>query len=107
MSSLEYHLIVFVKWQCSMRNKLIVIKKIFNCHDFFTIKMSCLYTLWLCGLPLSLSGLGDFDNLHAEQLDFRLAILQHLLGCGQHLPILGSDNRSDREILRLNILNLH
>ncbi len=81
-----------------MRNTLIVIKeKSLIVTISLPIKISCLFTLWLCGLPLSLSGLGDFDNLHAEQLDFRLAILQHLLGCGQHLPILGSDNRSYRD----------
>lgn len=54
-------------------------------HDFYSFsflaeKKKCLLTLWLCGLSFSFSGLGDFDNLHAEQLDFRLAILQHLLG---------------------------
>lgn len=87
------------KGQCPM--KTYFAWKIHNNHNFLHVLFTdwkCLFTLWLCGLPLSFSGLGDFDNLHAEQLDFRLAILQHLLGSGQHLPILGNDKRNNRSI---------
>lgn len=37
------------------------------------------------------TSLGDFDNLHSNQLNLGAAVLQHLLSCGQHLPILDSD----------------
>lgn len=40
------------------------------------------------------ASLGDFDNLQSDQLDLGAAILQHLLGCGQHLIL---DNNTTLE----------
>lgn len=45
--------------------------------------------------PIPNTSLGDFDNLHSDQLDLGTAVLQHLLSCRQHLQILESDNNTN------------
>lgn len=39
-------------------------------------------------IPFPVLGLTDFDDLHAEELNLGAAVLHHLLGCRQHLPVL-------------------
>lgn len=41
-----------------------------------------------------LPGLADFNDLHPQQLDLGPAVLEHLLGRGQHLPVL--EHKPDR-----------
>lgn len=41
-----------------------------------------------------LPGLADFDDLYPQQLNLGPAVLEHLLGRGQHLPVL--EHKPDR-----------
>lgn len=43
-------------------------------------------TLWVVAV---LGGLNRLPDLHSDDVDFRFAVLQHLLGRLQHLLILG------------------
>lgn len=42
----------------------------------------------------AVSGLSDFDDLHTQQLNLGAAVLQHLLGDGQHLPVLSHQEQT-------------
>lgn len=44
-------------------------------------------------------GLVDFDDLHAQQLDLCAAVLQHLLGCRQHLPVLENKTHNSTNLI--------